>query len=175
MWHVNNVIHTGTGDGGKTWVGRMRVDKDCEFVDLVGDIDEAVSLLGLIVSEGGPSELLEAVEVLMDVASYIGTGGSKRPVIDVEYWEKRISELWREAGPLNKFVMFFSDPLAAKIHLARAVVRRAERSYVRAMKVHPWLEKSILKLLNRLSDYLFALARVVNKRRGGKEVYYSKE
>jgi len=166
------VIYTGGGDRGKTWVGRMRVDKDCEFVDLVGDIDEAVSLLGLVVSEGGPQELAEVIRVLMDVASYIGTGGKKRPNMSVEKWEKRIDELWREAGPINKFIMFFTDPVAAKIHLARAVVRRAERSYVRAMKVHPWLEKDVLRLLNRLSDYLFALARAVNRRRGGKEVYY---
>jgi len=166
------VITTGGGDKGKTWIGRMRVDKDCEFVDLVGDVDEAVSLLGQIVAEGGPAELLEVIKFLMDVASYIGTGGNLRPTIDLKYWEKRTEELWREAGPLDKFVMVFEDPMAAKIHVARAVVRRAERSYVRAMKAHPWLEKDILKLLNRLSDYLFALARAINKRNGGKEIYY---
>lgn len=165
-------IFTGTGDGGKTWVGRMRVDKDCEFVDLVGDLDETVSLLGVILSEGGPGELEDVIRVLMDVSSYIGTGGSKLPDTDVSSWEDRINRLWREAGELNRFILRFTDPTAAKIHHARAVLRRAERSYVNAMKKHQWMDRSVLKLLNRLSDYLFALARAVNKRNGGREIYY---
>ncbi len=166
------MIYTGTGDEGKTWVGRLRVDKDCEFVELVGDLDETVSLLGVVLSEGGPEELEEVIRVLMDVSSYIGTGGKKYPGVDVREMEKKIDELWKEAGPINKFILRFTDPVAAKIHLARAVLRRAERSYVNAMKVRPWMDRAVLKLLNRLSDYLFALARAVNKRNGGKEVYY---
>ena len=153
------MIYTGKGDGGKTWVGRMRVDKDCEFVELVGDLDETVSLLGVVLSENGPGELEEVIRTLMDISSFVGTGGKVRPEVDVKRWERRIDELWREAGEIGRFVLRFTDPVAAKIHHARAVLRRAERSYVEAMKEHPWLDREILKLLNRLSDYLFALAR----------------
>ena len=167
-------IYTGDGDEGKTWVGRMRVDKDCEFVELVGDLDETVSLLGTIASEY--PEIVEYLEplmrTLMDISSYIGTGGKKYPDFDVKEWEERIDELWSKAGPINRFILRFTDPLAAKVHYTRAVLRRAERRYVEAMKEHPWLDRRILKLLNRLSDYLFALARATNKERGGKEVYY---
>lgn len=168
------MIYTGSGDEGKTWIGRMRVGKDCEFVELVGDLDETVSLLGTIVARY--PEVKEEIEplmrLLMDVSSYIGTGGKKYPEFSVEAWERRIDELWGEAGEISRFVLRFTDPVASEIHLARAVLRRAERRYVEAMKNHPWLDRDVLKLLNRLSDYLFALARAVNKRRNGKEVYY---
>ena len=168
------MIYTGTGDEGKTWVGRMRVDKDCEFVELVGDLDETVSLLGSILAEFPDlkDELEPLMKLLMDVSSYIGTGGKRYPEFSVKDWEERIDKLWSEAGEISRFVLRFTDVSASKIHHARAVLRRAERRYVEAMKEHPWLDRNILKLLNRLSDYLFALARAVNRRRGGKEIYY---
>ncbi|NPA86563.1 MAG: ATP:cob(I)alamin adenosyltransferase, partial [Candidatus Diapherotrites archaeon] len=146
------MIYTGSGDSGRTWVGRLRVDKDCEYVELVGDLDEAVSLLGETVAlYPETAELLEPVaKTLMDVSSYIGTGGKKLPDVSTGRWEELIDELWAEAGPINRFILRFTDPAAAKVHHARAVLRRAERRYVEAMKKHPWLDRSVLKLLNRL-------------------------
>ena len=167
-------IYTRSGDSGKTWIGRLRVDKDCEFVELVGDLDETVSLLGVILSENEElrDEIEPVIRSLMDVSSYIGTGGKRFPSFNIPELEEKIDRLWNESGPLSRFILRFTDPTASKIHHARAVLRRAERRYVEAMKTHPWLDREILRFLNRLSDYLFALARAVNKRRGGKEVYY---
>ncbi|HAQ06738.1 MAG TPA: cob(I)yrinic acid a,c-diamide adenosyltransferase, partial [Bacillus bacterium] len=90
----------------------------------------------------------------------------------VDYLEKKIDELIVEAPELEKFILPGGAPAAASIHIARTVTRRAERLVVSLLKADPEVSETALQYLNRLSDYFFALARVINFRENLKDVEY---
>jgi len=151
-------VYTKTGDSGETNIGKERRPKDCPEAEVIGEIDELASLLGVVGAEmEDPKEVENIISVLMRLNS-------------AEDLEKRIDEMWAETGELNRFILRFTDPLASEIHYTRAVCRRVERRLVAFAKDKKWIDKRALAYINRLSDYLFALARWVNKRKGGKEI-----
>ena len=87
--------------------------------------------------------------------------------------EHRIDKYVKEAPPLETFILPGGSKAAAALHLARTVIRRAERCIVSLQKAEP-INDVVLKYMNRLSDYLFAAARVVNARLGVKDVEYKR-
>ncbi len=164
-------VYTKTGDSGETYVGRERKPKDAPVVEVIGEIDELVSFLGVIASEVAESkELEEIIGTLMQLNAHIMSEGEYTFEKSTVRLERRIDELWSEAGELHHFILRFTDPLASKIHYARALCRRVERKLVAFARSNEWVDRRALAYVNRLSDYLFALARWVNRKRGGREI-----
>ena len=155
-------IVTKTGDGGETGLGDgSRVSKSDQRVDAYGEVDEANSAIGLALALGAePRESLKRIqENLFSLGADLSTPGGAGRVSEemVDALERDLSEADRGLPPLKNFVLPGGPPPAAALHLARAVVRRAERAFW-AM---PAEESDALagKYLNRLSDLLFTLAR----------------
>jgi cob(I)alamin adenosyltransferase len=172
-------IYTRSGDAGETSLiyGR-RVGKDSLRVNVYGTVDEANSAIGLAVSllPGEPAfadlrRYGERVQRdLFDVGRDLATPEDKRDGFfvaetDVATVERMIDELEKGNPPLTRFVLPGGHPAAAAFHLARTIVRRAERTIVALERSEP-VNPVIRKYLNRLSDLLFVMARSVNVRAG---------
>ena len=167
-------IYTKTGDSGETSIGTKRKPKDCQEAEVIGEIDELASLLGIIAAEMEDSaEMEKIIATLMQLNAHIMSEGKYAFNGSAEELEKHIDKMWSEAGELHHFILRFTDQLASKIHYARALCRRVERKLVAFARDKNWIDKKVMAYMNRLSDYLFALARWTNKRRGGKEVEWT--
>ncbi|MER3480822.1 MAG: ATP:cob(I)alamin adenosyltransferase [Meiothermus sp.] len=173
-------IYTKTGDGGETGLyGADRVPKDHPRVEAYGTVDEANSAIGLARSLlpaahadiGGDLEYLQNAlfDLGADLATRQGSPYAKNlarlDAQDVERLEALIDRYQEEAPPFTGFIHPGGHPAAAALHLARTVVRRAERGVVSLARQEE-INLEALRYLNRLSDLLFTLARVVNKREG---------
>ena len=181
-------IYTRTGDDGSTGLfGGGRVAKDDLRVQAYGSVDEANSVLGLARAAaagrfGEVDGLLERLQsALFDLGAELacprGSPASAHlsPLTgrDVSELEAAIDRFSAELKPLTNFILPGGHPAGAALHLARAVTRRAERTVValaREQEVNP----QVLAYLNRLSDLLFTLARVVNLRAGVGEASWTK-
>ncbi len=164
-------IYTRTGDDGKTSMGKKRCPKDCPEAEIIGEIDELTSLLGVIAAKIDDSERIEKIiSDLMSLNAHIASEGKFPFKGSVEKLEREIDGLWKDTGQLNHFILRFTDPVASEVHYTRAVCRRVERTLVSFARNRDWLDRNALRYVNRLSDYLFSLARWVNKRNGGEEV-----
>jgi cob(I)alamin adenosyltransferase len=168
-----NKIYTRTGDAGETGlVDGSRVAKSDPRMAAIGDVDEANSAIGvaLLHLEGEAAAMLSRVQNELfdlgaDLATPEGVEGALRIVpAQVERLEREIDGMNEELEPLRSFILPGGGPGSAHLHLARAVVRRAERS---AVAVSAALNPHALTYLNRLSDHLFVLARWVARSRGG--------
>ncbi len=166
-------IYTRTGDGGETGlIGGRRVPKDDLRVEAYGTLDEASSALGLLAShlDGDLASVVKGIQsTLFEIGAELATPGAPRsPGLGagaVEGLETLIDAWDAELAPQRALIMPGGSAPAAICHLARALVRRGERRVVtlaRSEKINP----EILRYLNRLSDCLFVLARLVNHRRG---------
>lgn len=178
-------IYTKTGDKGQTsLLFGQRVPKSDLRVEAYGTADEANSALGLALSllPVGPvpeaavarlvSELEEVQRALFDVGAELATPPGRRPgwqveQAQIERLEAAIDAMEAEMPPLTSFLLPGGSPAAAALHLARCVVRRAERLAVRFPLDE--LNPLVVPYLNRLSDYLFVAARFVNHRLGTPE------
>jgi cob(I)alamin adenosyltransferase len=177
-------IYTKTGDAGTTGLfGGGRVPKDDARVDAYGDVDELNAVLGAARATG-PMPRVD--EVLVAVQRDLFAIGALLATPDVEKMhaqlakaridDARITELERaidtcdnELEQLKAFIVPGGTPKAAALHVARTVCRRAERKVVHLQHTVE-LPKLVVVYLNRLSDLLFSLARVANKRAGAGEV-----
>jgi cob(I)alamin adenosyltransferase len=169
-------IYTRTGDGGATTLfDGTRIAKSDPRVDAYGDVDEANAFVGAIRAEtldADIDELLGQVQRdlfalgsrLADPAERIADRVTKIALgpADVKKLEDWIDKYEAELTPLRRFILPGGTRAAAALHVARTVCRRAERRMV-ALAV---LEVEFLAYMNRLSDLLFVLARVVNHRAG---------
>jgi cob(I)alamin adenosyltransferase len=167
-------IYTKTGDGGQTGlVDGSRVPKDHARVAAFGDVDEANAALGLARVHAAPElgALLEGIQrdlfaigaQVADPRAQVAARKEKAalgPARIVEL-EKAIDAREAEMPPLTSFILPGGTPLAAALHLARTVCRRAERSVLAAGRTET-VDPLILVYLNRLSDLLFVLARHAN-------------
>ena len=172
-------IYTKRGDQGETdLLGGGRVSKDSARVEAVGAVDELNAGLGRCASESTHDDLCEIIRdiqsSLFDLGGYLASPDAERrekasiPQLedpDVEKLEARIDALEGELEPLKRFILPGGTPAAAALHLARAVCRRAERREITLHRVEP-LSAAALRYLNRLSDLLFVMARVENRRAG---------
>lgn len=178
-------IYTKTGDRGQTGLlsGR-RVEKDDARVCAYGEVDELGATLGLARASGlepglaGPVARVQ--EELFTVGSQLAAGENADhpalPRLRAEWvlaLEREIDAAEAELPPLRNFILAGGAPAGAWLHLARTVCRRAERrlvSLARAERVDPLL----LEYLNRLSDWLFTMARLANHRAGAPEPLWTK-
>jgi cob(I)alamin adenosyltransferase len=181
-------IYTRTGDKGETGLlGGGRVPKAHLRVEAVGEVDELNATLGLCVAAVMDAEIRGRVvrvqQDLFSLGASLATPGSESgaarpgtPMIP----ERRVGEMegWidgasTEAPPLRSFILPGGTAGSAALHLARTVCRRAERAVVRLERQEP-IDRNALAYLNRLSDLLFALARLENHRAGVADVLWEK-
>ena len=176
-------LYTKTGDKGKTSVIGGRVDKDDIRVEAYGTVDEVNGFVGQAITQMDEqlfadliSDLEKIQHELFDCGGDLANITKKRePKLTheaVEYLERKIDELSEEAPPLERFILPGGAAAAASIHIARTVARRAERLVVSLKKADPEVSDISLQYLNRLSDYFFAAARVINFRLGKKDIEY---
>lgn len=169
-----NKIYTRTGDEGDTGLvdGSRRAKSDLVF-EAIGDVDEANSLIGLARLHTGSLVNFDAMlsriqHDLFDLGADIATPHDLKNekalriiASQVERLEHEIDALNVHIAPLNSFVLPGGSELAARLHVARTVVRRAER-VVCALADKEKINDHAIKYLNRLSDFLFVLARAAN-------------
>ena len=163
-----NKVYTRTGDDGSTGLGDgSRRSKADLRVAVVGDLDEANAVIGLVRREADPA--LDAVLArlqndLFDLGADLctpGTGGLRIAASQVDGLEAAIDATTAALTPLKSFILPGGSAASAWLHLARTVVRRAERGAVALNAVEP-LNDAALRYLNRLSDLLFVLGRQQN-------------
>lgn len=170
-------IYTKKGDKGETGtLTGKRISKDDPLFDVLGTIDEANSLLGLSLSFLEEQYLKNKIEqvqgTLFKLGSIIAGKEGSIPKSAVAKYEKEIDE-WTDKMPtLKNFIFPGGCPAAASLYTARAVVRRLERLIVSLRNSSFTIHDSILIYINRLSDYLFVLARYINFRSGINEVIW---
>jgi cob(I)alamin adenosyltransferase len=166
-------IYTKSGDRGDTGLGDgQRVTKDHPRVEAYGQVDELNAVLGLVAAycpDAPEAALLRGVQNdLFDVGAdlCVPPAENEPPKLrvtaaQVERLERAIDRLNEGLEPLRSFVLPGGSPAAAWLHLARTVCRRAERAAVTLTHTEP-LNPQVVIYLNRLSDFLFVLARVAN-------------
>lgn len=171
-----NKIYTRTGDDGTTGlVDGSRIQKNAPRMDAIGAVDEANSAIGIAVAALSPDDAYAAMlqriqNDLFDLGADIATPGENFVPSDmelrivagqVERLEAEIDAMNDALQPLRSFILPGGSAAAAALHLARAVTRRAERAAVTAAQAVP-LNPQALAYLNRLSDHLFVMCRVLN-------------
>ena len=172
MGHRLSKIYTRTGDGGETGLGDgSRTAKDSPRVAAMGDIDELNSSIGVLLAEGVPPKLGQALigvqHDLFDLGGEVCIPGrSSINQAQTSRLEKLLDELNEKLPPLKEFVLPGGTRAAALAHMARTICRRAERSIValgRTEAVNPFSRT----YLNRLSDLLFVIGRTLNRVEAG--------
>ncbi|EOP56811.1 MULTISPECIES: cob(I)yrinic acid a,c-diamide adenosyltransferase [Bacillus] len=177
-------LYTKTGDKGQTSIIGGRVDKDHIRVEAYGTIDEANSHIGYAMTmlqeecfQDIHEELEKIQHELFDCGGDLAIVQQKLPYKVTEemviYLEGRIDHYIEEAPPLECFILPGGSPASAVIHVTRTVTRRAERNIVSLGKQEE-INEVVLRYVNRLSDYLFAIARVINARLMVKDVEYKR-
>ena len=174
-------IYTRGGDGGQTSLGRgERVAKHDARVEAYGTIDEANSSLGIVlamqeVPESVRGVLTRVQHELFDLGGELCVPGYR--IIDATHVERLEAELDRfndTLPPLKEFILPGGGPAAAATHVARATCRRAERRVCSLARLEPVAPEAI-RYLNRLSDLLFVVARVLARLEGGSEVTWRRD
>ena len=161
-------IVTRTGDAGTTGLGDgSRVAKDCLRIEVIGEIDELNSSLGVLLSEELPETvravLLAIQHDLFDLGGELCLPGSKViSTAQVVRLEEAVTQFNASLSPLKEFILPGGTRAAALAHLARTVCRRAERRLVTLAQSES-VSDSARKYVNRLSDLLFVLGRALNK------------
>lgn len=181
-----NRIYTRTGDDGTTGlVDGSRVSKACPRVAAYGTVDEANSVLGVARLHADADHLAMIVRIqndLFDVGADLATPGAdwvpdapqpEWPPLrvvqsQVDRLEREIDAMNADLQPLSSFILPGGTPLSAHLHIARTIVRRAEREAVAAAADAP-VNPAASHYLNRLSDHLFVMARHANRLQGGGE------
>ena len=183
-------IYTKTGDKGETSLyGGTRVSKAAARVESYGTLDELNAFIGLAKAEISDEKVLSQLQKiqfdLFTVGSEAATPTDKMLLangknrLDLMISEKEITELelWMddfdaELEPLKFFILPSGGKAAATVHVCRTVCRRAERAMVFLNETEE-VRPELIKYLNRLSDYLFILARYISKISGEKEDYWN--
>jgi cob(I)alamin adenosyltransferase len=166
-------IYTKGGDTGQTGLfGGQRVSKDHKRIQTYGTLDELNAVLGMALAEPGApaalsSRLLRVQGELFQAGAELATPRDKSPGIElidepqVEALEREIDEMETDLPPLKNFILPGGTRLAAVLHLARTVCRRAERELVSLHHDDP-VRPVLMRYLNRVSDHLFVSARWAN-------------
>ncbi len=172
-------IYTRKGDSGETGLlGGSRVSKASARIEAYGTVDELNSCLGLVRDcaniEGLDENLVRVQHQLFSIGSILASEGKskiKLPVIgqeEVDFLETAMDRMDTELPELRNFILPGGSLAASYCHLARCICRRAERRVVSLMELSG-VDEMIIHYLNRLSDYLFVLARFVTLKSGGQE------
>ena len=173
-------IYTRTGDGGQTRLGDNSVTSKLDLrLAAYADVDESNAHIGLAVADGGLEPVVEVLTHIQNDLFDVGADFSTPVVAEPEFPPLRVEqdyvdrlEGWCDhyndsLAPLRSFILSGGTPGAAHLHVARTVVRRAERSAGAAHAEHgETMNPLAITYLNRLSDLLFILARHANRERG---------
>lgn len=173
-------IVTRTGDAGTTGLGNgCRIAKDHPRVDAIGAVDELNSAIGLLAAlpslpDGVAPLLLSIQHDLFDLGGELAVPGHDALTqLHVEALERAVTHFNAALPPLKEFVLPGGSEAAARCHLARAIARRAERGAWTLVREDNLRELPAV-YLNRLSDLLFVLARVLARAGGGGEVLWDR-
>ncbi|MDA9210821.1 cob(I)yrinic acid a,c-diamide adenosyltransferase [Methylophilaceae bacterium] len=173
-------IYTRTGDKGKTGLADgSRVDKFNERIESLGNIDELNSIIGIILIENLPADkktILEKIQHdLFDIGGELSI--PNHMVIDevkINFLENSLDEMNNDLPSLKEFILPGGCKASSFCHLARTVCRRVERNLFKLTQTEK-VNESSLKYINRLSDFLFVLARFLNKTNEFSDVFWKKE
>lgn len=176
-------IYTKTGDKGSTsLIGGTKVPKNDIRIETYGTVDELNSWIGNIndqlQDDEFRSELKEIQDRLFTIGSALATDGEKEPKMrlpdlresDLSFLEGRIDEMTAALPPMKSFILPGGHAAVSSIHIVRCVCRRAERLAVNMQQHEIFVAENVIQYLNRLSDYLFTLARYVAQKLGAEEV-----
>jgi cob(I)alamin adenosyltransferase len=182
-----NKIYTRTGDKGSTGLGDgQRVPKASLRINVMGTVDEANGIIGIARNEARSlfdptvaKMLLRIQNDLFDLGADLCMPGEDKPEDvrlritpgQVKRLETEIDAMNADLTPLTSFILPGGAPAAAQLHLARSVVRRAERDCW-ALAADDHVNGPVLQYLNRLSDHLFVMARWINLKTGSGDVLW---
>lgn len=176
-------IYTKTGDTGMTGlIGGVRVPKHHLRVECYGNVDELNSCLGLVRSVTADDRVLATLAAIQDrlftAGAYLAAAPGNKMILpeldeaDVSVLEKEIDRMTAILPELKNFILPGASTPGAYAHLARCVCRRAERLVVHLAETEE-IDLLVLRYLNRLSDYLFTLARYLDMENGGREIAWT--
>ncbi len=177
-------VYTRTGDKGQTSIiGGIRVSKASERLEAYGTVDELSSHLGLLaamLSEGEYYDMIIRIQNnLFNVCTNLATDQSQTPLYDsakladgeIELLEKEVDRMMKSLPERQGFILPGGTQMAAQAHVCRTVCRRAERRIVALSEVAQ-ISPETLQYVNRLSDYLFVLAKKINFNAGTSEIVW---
>ena len=171
-------IYTKTGDEGKTGLGDgTRVEKFSARIERLGCVDELNSIIGLILTENVPqTHILKKIQHdLFDIGGELSIPNYKKiDMRKVSFLEQELDQMNASLPPLKDFILPGGSKPAAYTHLARTVCRRVERNLF-LLNDKEEVNKNALKYINRLSDFLFVLARYINKENNNDDILWQKD
>lgn len=176
-------IYTKTGDGGHTaLLGGTKVPKNDVRIETYGTVDELNSWIGLVNDQVEDTEvnrfLKEIQDRLFTIGSSLATDADREAKMklpdlhaaDVTDLEQRIDAMTEQLPPMKSFILPGGHVAVSSIHIARCVCRRAERLAVGLRQHDLYVDERVIQYLNRLSDYLFTLARFMAQKLGAAEI-----
>jgi len=181
MGHRLSKIYTRTGDDGTTGLGDgSRVLKDSLRVEAYGTVDEANSAIGVVLACPTLPDryrpcLIAVQHDLFELGGELCIPG--HVAVDARFidrLERELDEFNSDLPPLKDFILPGGGPAASACHLARTIVRRAERRVV-ALSRGESVRDEVIRYLNRLSDLLFVIARQAARAESGQEVVWNRE
>ena len=177
-------VYTRTGDKGMTsLVGGVRISKSDIRLEAYGTVDELSANLGMLVSmmkeDDERSLLIRVQNNLFNVCTHLATDQSQTPLYpsahladgEIELLEERIDKLMKELPERQGFILPGGVPAACQAHICRTVCRRAERR-IAALAEVAQIGQEMQMYVNRLSDYLFVLAKIINFNEGKSEIIW---
>jgi len=166
-------IYTKTGDDGTTGLqNNIRISKANPRIQAYGTVDEINSFLGVLLSNQIDEDIKNILTAIQNDLFVVGSDLSNSDLNDsqnriteemVEFLEKNIDYLEKDLPSITNFILPGGHPISSLVHVSRAITRRAETQVV-LLAENEEINKNCIKYLNRLSDFLFVLARTINKR-----------
>ena len=176
-------IYTKTGDDGSTGlIGNKRVSKSNPRIMAYGAVDEINSALGIVLSLNLDKDIHDLLVKIQNDLFVLGADLANQDLQNstnritqemVSFLEECIDNLEKELSPITYFILPGGDQVASYVHLARAISRRAETHIVLLSEKEP-INKICQIYINRLSDLLFVIARVINKRKKINDIAWQK-
>ena len=174
-------IYTKTGDDGNTGLqGDFRIAKSHPRILAYGTVDEANAMIGVVLSNVLDDDLREVLNTIQNELFLLGSDLSNQNLNDlknrisldmVEKLEKIIDKFELELPPITNFILPGGNVAAAQIHQVRTIVRRAETLVVQ-LSDKDEINSNCIKYLNRLSDLMFVMGRLINKRNGIEDIIW---
>ena len=174
-------IYTKTGDDGNTGLqGDFRIAKSHPRILAYGTVDEANAAIGVVLSNVLDADVREVLNTIQNDLFLLGSDLSNQNLNDlknrisidmVEKIESSIDKFELELPPITNFILPGGDTAAAQIHQVRTIVRRAE-TWVVKLSDKDEINSNCIKYLNRLSDLMFVLGRLINKRKGIEDIIW---
>lgn len=156
------------GDEGYTFFGKRKVKKNSPLIEAIGSLDELNSSIGVVrsfIKNRKINEILKQIQKdIFMIGNNLFSSKYKFEKEKIEWIENKIEEIEKKLPDLKKFILPSGSKETAFLHLSRSIARRAERNVVR-IKEQEKINKNIIVYLNRLSDLLFLIARLLNKRK----------